>query len=193
MITHLQGKLVEINPSFLVVDCGGVGYKVHISLQTYAKTQHAENLLIYTYHLVREDAQILYGFADKQERIIFEKLISVNGVGPASAQMMLSTLSAEEIFSAVSHSDVKMLQSVKGIGLKTAQRIIIDLKDKISKIEDTEILSKSSENKNKFEALSALEVLGISKKASENMVDKLIKDHPGISLEELIKETLKKS
>lgn len=193
MITQLQGKLIELFPSYLVIDCGGVGYKVMISLQTFGKIQKQESLLIYTYHLVREDAQLLFGFADKQERLIFEKLISVSGVGPASAQMMLSTLNADEIYSAINQADVKTLQSVKGIGSKTAQRIIIDLKDKLGKSEEVELLSTNVQNKIRSEALSALEVLGISRKVSENIVNKLVKENPEIKLEELIKETLKKS
>lgn len=192
MIAQIKGKLVEIHPSHAIVDCGGVGYHLNISLNTYGKVQKEENILFYTHHLVREDAQILYGFADKQERFIFEKLISVNGVGPAAGMMMISTMSPGEIYQAIATEDAKMLQSVKGIGIKTAQRIIIDLKDKLSKLTDSDLLSPSSENKIKFEALSALEVLGISKKQSEKIVQKVITETPNISLEALIKETLKK-
>lgn len=192
MIAQIKGKLVEIHPSHAIVDCGGVGYHLNISLNTYGKVQKEENILFYTHHLVREDAQILYGFADKQERFIFEKLISVNGVGPAAGMMMISTMSPGEIYQAIATEDAKMLQSVKGIGIKTAQRIIIDLKDKLSKLTDSDLLSPSSENKIKFEALSALEVLGISKKRSEKIVQKVITETPNISLEALIKETLKK-
>ena len=192
MIAQIKGKLVEIHPSHAIVDCGGVGYHLNISLNTYGKVQKEENILFYTHHLVREDAQILYGFADKQERFIFEKLISVNGVGPAAGMMMISTMSPGEIYQAIATEDAKMLQSVKGIGIKTAQRIIIDLKDKLSKLTDSDLLSPSSENKIKFEALSALEVLGISKKQSEKIVQKVITETPNISLEALIKEILKK-
>lgn len=192
MIAQLRGKLIEIHPSHAIVDCGGVGYHVNISLTTYAKIQKEENVLFYTHHLVREDAQILYGFADKEERFVFEQLISVNGVGPASGMMMISTLNPSEIYHAIGSEDAKTLQSVKGIGIKTAQRIIIDLKDKLAKLSDSEFISSSSENKIKFEALSALEVLGISKKQSEKIVQKLITDTPQITLEAVIKETLKK-
>ena len=192
MIAQLTGRLVEIQPSHAIIDCGGVGYHVNISLNTFGKIQKVENILIFTHHLVREDAQILYGFADKEERLIFEKLISVNGVGPASGMMMLSTLNPGEIYNAIATEDAKLLQSVKGIGSKTAQRIIIDLKDKLAKLPESEILTSGSENKTKFEALSALEVLGISKKQSEKFVQKLVSDNPNISLEDVIKETLKK-
>ncbi|MDG4945136.1 Holliday junction branch migration protein RuvA [Weeksellaceae bacterium KMM 9713] len=192
MIAQLRGRLIEIHPSHAIVDCGGVGYHVNISLTTYGKIQKEENVLFYTHHLVREDAQILYGFADKEERFVFEQLISVNGVGPASGMMMISTLNPGEIYHAIANEDAKTLQSVKGIGIKTAQRIIIDLKDKLAKLSDSEFISSSSENKIKFEALSALEVLGISKKQSEKIVQKLITDTPQITLEAVIKETLKK-
>lgn len=192
MIAQIKGKLVEIHPSHAVVDCHGVGYHLNISLNTYSKVQKEENVLFYTHHLLRDDAQVLYGFADKEERLMFEKLISVNGVGPASGLMIISTLSPGEIFNAIANEDAKTLQTVKGIGLKTAQRIIIDLKDKLSKLSDLEFNSVGSENKIKFEALSALEILGISKKQSEKAVQKLINDNPQITLEALIKETLKK-
>ena len=192
MIAQLNGRLVEIHPSHIIVDCAGVGYHVNISLYTFGKIQKKENILIFTYHLVREDAQVLFGFVDKEERAIFEKLISVNGVGPSSAMMMLSTLNPNEIYHAIATADAKILQSVKGIGAKTAQRIIIDLKDKLDKLPESEILTSGSENKTKFEALSAWEVLGISKKQSEHFVQQLISANPHISLEQVIKETLKK-
>ncbi|MXV37508.1 Holliday junction branch migration protein RuvA [Flavobacteriaceae bacterium Ap0902] len=192
MIAQLKGRLVEIYASHAIIDCNGVGYHVHISLNTYAALEKKDEVLIYTHHLVREDAQLLYGFGTKSERSVFEKLISVNGVGPSSGMMMLSTLEPAEIFSAISEGDDKTLQSVKGIGAKTAQRIIIDLKDKIEKLDDVSFSSSKSENKIKLEALSALEVLGISNKQSEKYVQQLIKDNPRITLEEVIKSTLKK-
>lgn len=192
MIAQLRGRLVEIHPSHAVIDCGGVGYHVIISLNTFSRIQHEENILIFTHMIVREDAQLLYGFSDKSERSIFEKLISVSGVGPASGIMILSTLSPSEIFSAIAGEDVRTLQSVKGIGAKTAQRIIIDLKDKLSKLSETEILTSGSENKTKFEALSALEVLGISRKQSEKIVHGLLSEKPTMPLEDVIKETLKR-
>lgn len=192
MIAQLRGRLVEIHPSHAVIDCGGVGYHVIISLNTFSRIQHEENILIFTHMIVREDAQLLYGFSDKSERSIFEKLISVSGVGPASGIMILSTLSPSEIFSAIAGEDVRTLQSVKGIGAKTAQRIIIDLKDKFSKLSETEILTSGSENKTKFEALSALEVLGISRKQSEKIVQGLLSEKPTMPLEDVIKETLKR-
>lgn len=192
MITQLRGKLVEKNPSYVVVDCNGVGYWVNISLQTHKQLLNEEAVVLYTYHLVREDAQLLYGFYQKGEREIFEQLISVNGVGPSSAMMMLSTLSSEDILSAIAQDQPDVLQSVKGIGAKTAQRIIIDLKNKINNSFDSSNLTSLGGNKIKLEALSALEVLGIPKKSAEPVVKKLIDQNPSISLEEVIKLTLKK-
>lgn len=192
MITQIRGRLIEVHPSHAVVDCNGVGYYLNISLNTYSKVQKEENVIFYTHHLFRDDAQILYGFADREERLIFEKLISVNGVGPASGLMIISTLSPSEIYHAIANEDAKTLQTVKGIGMKTAQRIIIDLKDKLSKLSDLEFNSSNSENKIKFEALSALEILGIPKKQSEKVIQKLVTENPQITLEALIKETLKK-
>ncbi|MGI9525956.1 MAG: Holliday junction branch migration protein RuvA [Weeksellaceae bacterium] len=192
MITHLKGRLVEVYASHAVIDCNGVGYHVNISLNTYSALDKKDEVLLYTYHLVREDAQQLYGFATKSERSVFEKLIKVNGVGPASGIMMLSTLNSHEIYQAIVNEDAKTLQSVKGIGAKTAQRIIIDLKDKLENMGEGAVTSAPLENKIKLEALSALEVLGISNKQVESYVQQLIKDNPKITLEEVIKSTLKK-
>lgn len=193
MITQLTGKLTEIHPSYAVIDCNGVGYLVNISLSTYGDIEKKENISIFTHLAVREDAQILYGFSKKIERELFEKLISVNGVGPSTTLMMLSTLDVAEISSAIINGEAKILQRAKGIGAKTAQRIIIDLKDKLSKVTESEILTINSENKIKFEALTALEVLGIPKKSCEAFVTKLISEMPNITLEEVIKQTLKKN
>ena len=192
MITQLRGRLVEINPTNAVIDCNGVGYWVNISLNTYSVIEHEELITIYTHLIVREDAHILYGFATKSERDVFLKLISVNGVGPASGMMMISTLSAQEIATAIATDDVKMLQSVKGIGAKTAQRIIIDLKDKLDTFTLISVNSGVDKNKSKNEALSALEVLGIPKKSAEKVMDKILSDNPDAEVEFLVKETLKK-
>ena len=193
MITQLRGRLVEKSFSHIVVDCGGVGYYVNISLNTYDNLPKDENITIYTHHLVREDAQLLYGFITKPERSVFEFLISVSGVGPASAIMMLSTLSVEEIYSAITNEEAEVLQSVKGIGAKTAKRIILDLKNKIEKeAAEIENISSGRGNKIKTEALSALEVLGITKKVAEPIIKKLLEENNNLSLEELIKQTLKK-
>ncbi|MCA4783007.1 Holliday junction branch migration protein RuvA [Empedobacter stercoris] len=192
MITQLRGKLIEIYPTNAVIDCNGVGYWVNISLNTYSTLEHEEAVTIFTHLIVREDAHILYGFATKEEREIFQKLISVNGVGPASGMMIISTLSSKEIVTAIATEDAKLLQSVKGIGAKTAQRIIIDLKDKLDQSLILDVNSTSVKNKSKNEALSALEVLGIPKKSAEKVIDKILQDQPDADVEFLVKETLKK-
>ncbi|MDM1548025.1 Holliday junction branch migration protein RuvA [Empedobacter falsenii] len=192
MITQLIGKLIEIYPTNAVIDCNGVGYWVNISLNTYSTLEHEELVTIFTHLIVREDAHILYGFATKIEREIFQKLISVNGVGPASGMMIISTLSSKEIATAIAQEDAKLLQSVKGIGAKTAQRIIIDLKDKLDQNLILDVNSTSVKNKSKNEALSALEVLGIPKKSAEKIMDKILQDQPDADVEFLVKETLKK-
>ncbi|RLZ09266.1 Holliday junction branch migration protein RuvA [Faecalibacter macacae] len=192
MITQLRGKLVEIYPTSAVIDCNGVGYWVNISLNTYSALEHEELVTIFTHLIVREDAHLLYGFATKSEREIFLKLISVNGVGPASGMMMISTLSTQEIATAIANDDARMLQSVKGIGAKTAQRIIIDLKDKLDPTIVLNVNSGPDKNKSKNEALSALEVLGIPKKSAEKVMEKILATNPEADVEFLVKETLKK-
>jgi Holliday junction DNA helicase RuvA len=191
MITHLRGKLVEKNPTEIVVECGGVGYLVHISLHTYSLLPSEEAVSIYTHLQVKEDSHSLYGFMEVSERAIFRLLISVSGIGANTARTMLSSLSPEELRDAIAASNVGTIQSVKGIGLKTAQRVIIELKDKILKIYDLEELSNPLDNTNKEEALSALEVLGFARKQSEKMVEKILKASPSLSVEDIIKQTLK--
>lgn len=193
MIAHLNGKLSEIYPTYLVIECGGVGYHVNISLNSYSKIGKVENLKISTHLIVREDAQILYGFYSQQEREVFLKLISVNGVGPSSAMMVLSSLEIDEIREAIENANVKVLQSVKGIGAKTAQRIIIDLKDKLDgDVFNFDINSNNSKNKSKFEALSALGVLGIATKSAEKVLEIVSKEFPDAEVDVLVKETLKR-
>lgn len=193
MITHLNGKLVEIYPSHAIVECCGIGYWVNISLNSYSKLEKEENVKIFTQFIVREDAHILFGFHSKQEREVFQKLISVNGVGPSSAMMMLSSLEIDEIVESIENADVKKLQSVKGIGAKTAQRIIIDLKDKLTDdVFNFNINSDNSKNKSKFEALSALDVLGIPRKTAEKVMEVVSKDYPDAEADILVKETLKR-
>jgi len=162
-------------------------------LNSYSKLEKEENVKIFTQFIVREDAHILYGFHSKQEREVFQKLISVNGVGPSSAMMMLSSLEINEIVESIENADVKKLQSVKGIGAKTAQRIIIDLKDKLNDdVFNFNINSDNSKNKSKFEALSALDVLGIPRKTAEKVLEVVSKDYPDAEADILVKETLKR-
>ena len=191
MITQIRGRLVEKNPTFVVVDCSGVGYLLHISLQTFSALPENENVKLYTHLSIREDAHTLYGFFTKQEREVFKLLISVSGVGPSIARTMLSSMSTEEIQKAIASDNVALIQSVKGIGAKTAQRVIVDLKDKILKTFDLEEVFQSKDNTNKEEALSALEVLGFPRKLSEKVILRLLKDAPDESVESLIKKALK--
>jgi len=191
MYDYLKGKLVEKNPTYVVIDVNGVGYLVNISLTTYSKIKEQENLRLFTYFVVREDAQILFGFADKNERLLFTYLISVSGVGANTARLILSSLTTEEAYDAIAQSKTNVLQGVKGIGGKTAQRIIIDLKDKLIKsgIE----LEKINETHNTIreEALSGLLILGFNKPAAEKVIDKVLKNEDIVDVEGLIKEALK--
>lgn len=191
MITQIKGRLVEKNPTDVVIDCNGVGYLLHISLNTYAAISSEEQLLLYTHLSVREDAHTLYGFINKTEREIFKLLISVSGVGPSTARTMLSSMTSEEIQQAIASENVKLIQTAKGIGAKTAQRIIIDLKEKILKTFDIDEVSIVDNNTNKEEALSALEVLGFARKQSDKVITNILKESPAATVEELIKKALK--
>ena len=191
MITHLRGKLVEKNPTDIIVECGGVGYFLNISLHTHALIPEQENIFILTYLQVREDAQTLFGFMEKAERDLFVKLISVSGIGASTARTMLSSLSPAQIIEAVTTEDVATIKSVKGIGAKTAQRVIIDLKDKLGAVEDVNKILTSQGNTHKEEALSALETLGYTKKQSEKIVKKVVSENPDASVESIIKLALK--
>ncbi len=192
MITHIQGKLVEKNPSYAIIDCHGVGYFINITINTYEKIPNQENIKLFTHLIVREDSHTLYGFYEVTEREMFKLLVNVNGVGPSTARMILSTLTPREFQEAVVTNQVDTIKSVKGIGPKSAQRIIIELKDKLDKDLDINNLSLPTENKIKEEALNALEVLGFTKKQVEKVIDGFLKENPAISVEELIKQTLKK-
>ncbi|NAS32110.1 Holliday junction branch migration protein RuvA [Flavobacteriaceae bacterium R38] len=191
MITHLKGRLVEKNPTDVVIEANGVGYFVNISLHTYSKITSEENLQLFTHLQVREDSHTLFGFFEKSEREIFRLLISVSGIGASTARTMLSSMDPIQIRDAIAANDVPAIQAIKGIGAKTAQRVILDLKDKILKIYDIDEVSTQQGNTNKDEALSALEVLGFTKKQSERVIDKILKDSPGLSVEEIIKQALK--
>ena len=191
MITHLEGKLVEKNPTDVVIDCNGVGYFINISLHTFSQIPDREHLRLYTYFQVREDSHSLYGFSSKAEREIFKLLISVSGIGANTARTMLSSLTPEQVKEGIAGEDVALIQSVKGIGAKTAQRVIIDLKDKVLKVYGIDELSVVPNNTNKEEALSALDVLGFNKKQSEKVVDRILKSQPEAEVEQIIKEALK--
>ena len=192
MITQIKGKLVEKNPTQVVVDCNGIGYEINISLHTFSSLSPDENIQLFTHLQVREDAHILYGFFTILERAVFRLLISVSGIGTSTARTMLSSLTPSEIQQAIGTADVATIQGVKGIGLKTAQRVIIELKDKIRTLQGSEEIPVHKSNTIKEETLSALEVLGYSRKASEKVVDNLIQGNPDGSVEDLIKGALNK-
>jgi len=192
MYSYFKGKLVEKNPTDAVIECNGVAYQLNISLQTFTAIKDQENCKLYAHLVVREDAHTLYGFASTGERAIFRQLISVSGVGANTARMILSSMTTDEVFNAILSNNAAALQSVKGIGGKTAKRIILDLKDKIAKdSQSVEILS-DSHNTNKEEALSALVMLGFARNTADKALGKVIKTE-GLSLtvEELIRFALK--
>ncbi|NND62878.1 MAG: Holliday junction branch migration protein RuvA [Flavobacteriaceae bacterium] len=191
MITHIQGRLIEKTPTDVVIDCNGVGYFLNISLHTFSQLPSEENVKLFTHLLVREDAHTLYGFSTVIEREIFRLLISVSGIGASIARTMLSSLSPEQVREAIASEDVATIQSVKGIGAKTAQRAVLDLKDKILKVYGMTAISAVSSNTNKNEALSALETLGFARKQAEKACDKVIKEDPHATVETIIKLALK--
>ena len=192
MITQIKGRLVEKSPTELVIDCNGLGYLVNISLNTFSLLSDSENISLFTHLQVKEDSHTLFGFYEKTERNLFRKLISVSGIGASTARTMLSSLNPEEIQRAILSEDVSTIQSVKGIGLKTAQRVIIELKDKVSLINEGSGFSIDFANSKREESLSALEVLGYSRKQTTKVVDKLISEVSEISVEEIIKNALNK-
>lgn len=192
MYEYIEGQIDEINPALLVIESNGVGYAVHISLNTFSALNGKKQARIFTHLIVREDAHLLYGFSSRSERELFRQLLSVNGVGAATALMMLSSLSPDEIISAISTENINLLKSVKGIGLKTAQRIIIDLKDKLSKVPVTGQILVPSDNTLQNEALSALVMLGFSRKDAEKAVVGILTGMPGANVETVIKQALKR-
>lgn len=195
MITHIEGKLIEKTPTYAVIDCGGVGYLLNISLHTFSKLNvlaKEERCKLYSHLSVREDAHVLYGFAEPEERIIFRHLISVSGVGSNTARMILSSLSPLEVQQAILSGNVGQLKSIKGIGEKSAQRIIVDLKGKLGKEELVSDFFMASNNIAKEEALSALVMLGFAKNSAEKVLEKVLKtEGAGYSVELLIKTALK--
>lgn len=191
MITHLQGRITEKNPTDIVIDCNGVGYFLNISLHTFSQLPQDENVKLFTHLQIREDAHTLYGFSTRVEREIFRLLLSVSGVGASTARTMLSSLAPEQVKEAIASGDIATIQSVKGIGAKTAQRVILDIKDKILKVYGLDDVSAVSSNTNKNEALSALETLGFARKQAEKACDMVIKNEPLATVETIIKQALK--
>ena len=191
MIHHLKGKLVEKNPTHVIIECGGVGYFVNISLHTFSLLPEGELISLFTHLQIKEDSHTLFGFAEKSEREIFRLLLSVSGIGSSTARTMLSSMSPAQIRDAIANGDVPSIQSIKGIGAKTAQRVILDLKDKVLKVYDIDEVSPIPNNTNKDEALSALEVLGFARRQAEKVVDKVISQDSSLSVENIIKLALK--
>ncbi len=192
MYSFIEGKIAELNPTAAVIACQGIGYSVSISLNTFTQINGKESCRLYTHLVVREDALLLFGFADTSERHVFQQLISVSGVGPNTARLILSSLTPAEVSDAIASENVKLLQSIKGIGGKSALRIIIDLKDKIMKDLPAGENLISSHNTGKHEALSALVMLGFAKPAAEKALDQVIKAASGtLPVDQLIKNALK--
>ncbi len=192
MYEYFRGKLIEKTPTYAVIDCGGVGYLLNISLSTFSQISDPENCLLYAHLAVREDAHVLYGFATRSERETFRLLINVSGVGASTARMILSSLSSSEIAEAVMSNHVTTLKNVKGIGEKTAQRIIVDLKGKFDRDSISPELFAGLHNTVRVEALTALTLLGFPKNNAEKALDKVIKsDDKELSVEDMIKQTLK--
>ncbi|WP_106918203.1 Holliday junction branch migration protein RuvA [Chryseobacterium aurantiacum] len=192
MIFSLQGTVQELTPTYTVINVQGVGYYVGISLMTSQTLVLNQQTFLFIQQIIREDAHLLFGFNTRSEKEMFNLLISVNGVGAVSALILLSTLSLDEIASAILSGNGTLIQKAKGIGTKTAERIIVDLKDKVQKFSGpAENISLLVDNKIKEESLSALEVLGIPKRTSEKMADRILKQNPSISVEELVKQILK--
>jgi len=192
MIGHIRGRLIEKNPTDVVIDCNGVGYFLNISLHTYSQLPTSENIKLYSHLIVKDDSHTLYGFVTRAERDVFRLLITVSGVGASTARTMLSSLTPEQVVDAIATNDLAVIQSVKGIGAKTSQRMVLDLKDKILKEYDVSSISSPSSNSNKIEALSALETLGFNRKKAEKVCDAIVKENPQASAEMIIKLALKK-
>jgi Holliday junction DNA helicase RuvA len=191
MYEFIKGTISGLTPAGVVVEAGGIGYFLHISVNTYSRINGNESSKLFLHQVVREDAQLLYGFADKDERDFFRMLISVNGIGAAIAIMMLSSYLPDDLRNAILTENVNLLKSIKGIGAKTAQRVIIELKDKVGKGVASDKIFKTGDSVVRNEALSALEMLGFNKKAVENSLDQIIAAQPGLTVEQLLKIALK--
>jgi holliday junction DNA helicase RuvA len=191
MIEYIKGHITQITPTFVIIETGGMGYLVNISINTFSLLEGKTEFKILIHEVIREDAHQLFGFADAREREIFRLLISVSGVGANTARMMLSSLSPGEVEKAIASSDVHVLQGVKGIGLKTAQRIIVDLKDKTGKHAGSGEIFSLTDNTNREEALSALVMLGFAKSAVAKVLDKIVREEKNLTVEDMIKKALK--
>jgi len=191
MFEYIKGAVASLKPSHIILEANSVGYFVNISLHTFTELHGKEQIKLYIHQVIREDAHVLYGFASESERELFRMLISVNGIGSNTAIMMFSSLSPDEVRNAILNEDVNLLKSIKGIGIKTAQRVIIDLKDKVGKSPASEQIMVSTDNTLRNEALSALIMLGFAKKPAEKELDKILANNPKQSVESVIKQALK--
>lgn len=192
MYEFIYGSIVELNPARVIIEAGGIGYSVIISLNTYSKLNGKNETRLLIHQIVREDAHLFFGFAERSERDLFRNLISVNGVGANIAIMMLSSLTPDEIIAAIATENVPVLKKIKGIGIKTAQRIIIDLKDKVGKLGESGQIFVTADNTILNESLSALIMLGFPKRDAEKVVDAILTEHPGASVENVVKQALKR-
>ena len=192
MITHIKGLLIEKTPTEVVIETNGVGYSINISLNTFSRLGEEDNIKLFTHQIIKEDSHSLYGFYEKSERFLFVKLISVSGIGASTARTMLSSLTPAEIISAISTSNVSVIQSIKGIGSKTAQRLILELKDKLNLFQNEDDSIDFVQNNSVSEAISALEVLGYSNKQTNKVVNQIFNQNSGIDVESLIKKALNK-
>jgi len=194
MYEYIQGPVAELAPAYAVIDAGGVGYFLNISLQTYSEIENAASANLYVHYVVREDAQLLYGFASKRERELFRLLISVSGVGGNTARMILSTYSTSELQNIIATGNAVLLKNVKGLGLKTAQKIIVELNGKMLDLSDVEsgVAAASGGNEVYDEALAALMMLGFAKAASEKTLRQIVKESPAISVEDAVRDALKR-
>lgn len=195
MIDYIKGEVAEITPASVTLECGGIGYQMNISLNTYGELNGKTEAKLYVYESIREDAHVLFGFMNKHERELFMLLISVSGVGPSTARVILSSLSSKELENVIASENAAVLQSVKGIGAKTAQRIIVDLKDKIKFTDESGNVVQSAKDdltETGHAAISALIMLGFVKNASQKVVSKIIKEDPSLPVETIIKEALKR-
>lgn len=194
MYEYIQGPVAELAPAYAVIDAGGVGYFLNISLQTYSEIEGAASAKLYTHYIVREDAQLLYGFATKRERELFRLLISVSGVGGNTARMILSTYSTSELQNIISTGNAVLLKNVKGLGLKTAQKILVELNGKMLDLSDVEqgVVAVGGGSEVYDEALAALVMLGFAKAASEKTLRQIIKESPAISVEDAVRDALKR-
>ena len=191
MIDYIKGTITQVNPTFITLETGGIGYFINISVNTFSKLESKTEIKILIHEVIREDSHLLFGFAESSERDIFRLLISVTGVGANTARMMLSSISPVEIEKAILGSDVNILKSVKGIGLKTSQRIIVDLKDKLGKQAGSSEIFAFSDNTTREEALSALVMLGFAKNAVSKVLDKIVREEKNLTVEDIIKRALK--